>query len=100
MYGGMYTAEGKRFKAIYNQFFYPWDSDCRVMCRGVSFETVAGWPRIPLDSKVFEKACELAEIKPSKRQERKWKDGFGKALQFRITAQEIIAKELLAKSVS
>lgn len=96
MYGGMYNAEGKRFRNFRTEGFMP-GTDTRLMCPPVNQPYSHYFGSTPCDPKVFEKACELAEIKPTKRQQAKWRDGCGKALQFRRSAVEALEEERKAK---
>ena len=40
--------------------------------------------------KLFDKACELAETKPTRRQLKKWSRGYGKAFAFRNSAISLL----------
>lgn len=46
---------------------------------------------------VFTKACELAKIKPTKRQASRWRSGKGLARMFMVTAISVLANEQRAK---
>ena len=92
MYGGMYTAEGKRFRDFRCSGFQR-GSDIRILMPPLNppYSHYSG--SLPLDPEVFEKACELADTKPTRRQQAKWRDGCGKALAFRSEAKRLIQEE-------
>lgn len=91
----MYTPEGKRFRDFRTPGMHP-GTDLRLFSAPVNEIGSSTISATPFDQRIFDKACELAETKPTKRQAKKWRDGCGKTLQFRWLAIAALEEEAKA----